>query len=127
VLQEGVFWTANQLFGITFVERFDIPVYHPDVRVWEIFDSDGVGMALFYGDFFARDSKSGGAWMGNFVEQSTLNETRPVIYNVCNYQKPVDGQPALLLWDDVITLFHEFGHTLHGLFAVQRYATLSGT
>ncbi len=84
VLQEGVFWTANQLFGITFVERFDIPVYHPDVRVWEIFDSDGVGMALFYGDFFARDSKSGGAWMGNFVEQSTLNETRPVIYNVCN-------------------------------------------
>lgn len=96
VLQEGVFWTANQLFGITFVERFDIPVYHPDVRVWEIFDSDGVGMALFYGDFFARDSKSGGAWMGNFVEQSTLNETRPVIYNVCNYQKPVDGQPALL-------------------------------
>ncbi|EAV7066154.1 peptidyl-dipeptidase Dcp [Salmonella enterica] len=127
VLQEGVFWTANQLFGITFVERFDIPVYHPDVRVWEIFDSDGVGMALFYGDFFARDSKSGGAWMGNFVEQSTLNGTRPVIYNVCNYQKPVDGQPALLLWDDVITLFHEFGHTLHGLFAVQRYATLSGT
>ncbi|EAB7573859.1 M3 family metallopeptidase [Salmonella enterica subsp. enterica] len=127
VLQEGVFWTANQLFGITFVELFDIPVYHPDVRVWEIFDSDGVGMALFYGDFFARDSKSGGAWMGNFVEQSTLNETRPVIYNVCNYQKPVDGQPALLLWDDVITLFHEFGHTLHGLFAVQRYATLSGT
>ncbi|EBK3497589.1 peptidyl-dipeptidase Dcp [Salmonella enterica subsp. enterica serovar Enteritidis] len=127
VLQEGVFWTANQLFGITFVERFDIPVYHPDVRVWEIFDSDGVGMALFYGDFFTRDSKSGGAWMGNFVEQSTLNETRPVIYNVCNYQKPVDGQPALLLWDDVITLFHEFGHTLHGLFAVQRYATLSGT
>ncbi|ECG8588820.1 peptidyl-dipeptidase Dcp [Salmonella enterica subsp. salamae] len=127
VLQEGVFWTANQLFGITFVERFDIPVYHPDVRVWEIFDHDGVGMALFYGDFFARDSKSGGAWMGNFVEQSTLNETRPVIYNVCNYQKPAEGQPALLLWDDVITLFHEFGHTLHGLFAVQQYATLSGT
>lgn len=127
VLQEGVFWTANQLFGITFVERFDIPVYHPDVRVWEIFDHDGVGMALFYGDFFARDSKSGGAWMGNFVEQSTLNDTRPVIYNVCNYQKPAEGQPALLFWDDVITLFHEFGHTLHGLFAVQRYATLSGT
>ncbi|HAK48987.1 MAG TPA: dipeptidyl carboxypeptidase II, partial [Salmonella bongori] len=99
VLQEGIFWTANQLFGITFVERYDIPVYHPDVRVWEILDHDGVGMALFYGDFFARDSKSGGAWMGNFVEQSTLNDTRPVIYNVCNYQKPVDGQPALLLWD----------------------------
>lgn len=127
VLNEGVFWTANQLYGIKFVERFDIPVYHPDVRVWEIFDHDGVGLALFYGDFFARESKSGGAWMGNFVEQSLLNETRPVIYNVCNYQKPAKGQPALLLWDDVITLFHEFGHTLHGLFATQRYATLSGT
>lgn len=127
VLNEGVFWTANQLFGIKFVERFDIPVYHPDVRVWEIFDHNGVGLALFYGDFFARDSKSGGAWMGNFVEQSTLNETRPVIYNVCNYQKPAAGELALLLWDDVITLFHEFGHTLHGLFACQRYATLSGT
>ncbi|MFV2735476.1 M3 family metallopeptidase, partial [Escherichia coli] len=124
---EGVFWTANQLFGIKFVERFDIPVYHPDVRVWEIFDHNGVGLALFYGDFFARDSKSGGAWMGNFVEQSTLNKTHPVIYNVCNYQKPAAGEPALLLWDDVITLFHEFGHTLHGLFARQRYATLSGT
>lgn len=127
VLNEGGFWTANQLFGIKFIERFDIPVYHPDVRVWEIFDHDGVGLALFYGDFFARESKSGGAWMGNFVEQSRLNETRPVIYNVCNYQKPAQGQPALLLWDDVITLFHEFGHTLHGLFATQRYATLSGT
>ncbi len=127
VLHEGVFWTANQLFGIKFIERFDIPVYHPDVRVWEIFDHNGVGLALFYGDFFARDSKSGGAWMGNFVEQSTLNETQPVIYNVCNYQKPTAGQPALLLWDDVITLFHEFGHTLHGLFASQRYASLSGT
>ncbi|MBY1055763.1 peptidyl-dipeptidase Dcp [Citrobacter europaeus] len=127
VLNEGVFWTANQLYGIKFVERFDIPVYHPDVRVWEIFDHDGIGLALFYGDFFARESKSGGAWMGNFVEQSLLNETRPVIYNVCNYQKPAKEQPALLLWDDVITLFHEFGHTLHGLFATQRYATLSGT
>ncbi|HFZ1111379.1 TPA: peptidyl-dipeptidase Dcp [Citrobacter koseri] len=127
VLNDGVFWTANQLFGIKFIERFDIPVYHPDVRIWEIFDHDGVGLALFYGDFFARESKSGGAWMGNFIEQSTLNETRPVIYNVCNYQKPAAGQPALLLWDDVITLFHEFGHTLHGLFATQRYATLSGT
>ncbi|AMH14522.1 peptidyl-dipeptidase Dcp [Citrobacter sp. FDAARGOS_156] len=127
VLNEGVFWTANQLFGIKFIERFDIPVYHPDVRVWEIFDHDGVGLALFYGDFFARESKNGGAWMGNFVEQSLQNETRPVIYNVCNYQKPAQDQPALLLWDDVITLFHEFGHTLHGLFASQRYATLSGT
>ncbi|MEN0579596.1 peptidyl-dipeptidase Dcp [Phytobacter palmae] len=127
VLNEGVFFAANQLFGIRFVERTDIPVYHPDVRVWEIFDQNDEGLALFYGDFFARDSKSGGAWMGNFIEQSTLLSTKPVIYNVCNYQKPAAGQTALLSWDDVITLFHEFGHTLHGLFARQRYATLSGT
>ncbi|HGU9822066.1 TPA: peptidyl-dipeptidase Dcp [Enterobacter cancerogenus] len=127
VLHDGVFWAASELFGIRFVERFDIPVYHPDVRVWEIFDHTGEGMALFYGDFFARDSKSGGAWMGNFVEQSFESSARPVIYNVCNYQKPATGQTALLSWDDVITLFHEFGHTLHGLFASQHYATLSGT
>ncbi|MDU6924278.1 peptidyl-dipeptidase Dcp [Franconibacter helveticus] len=127
VLTEGVFRAASDLFGISFTERFDIPPYHPDVRVWEIYDQSGEGLALFYGDFFARDSKSGGAWMGNFVEQSTLFATRPVIYNVCNYQKPAPGQPALISWDDVITLFHEFGHTLHGLFARQRYATLSGT
>ena len=126
-LEEGVFWAASQLFGISFVERFDIPVYHPDVRVWEIVDHNGEGMALFYGDFFARDSKGGGAWMGNFVEQSHEFAARPVIYNVCNYQKPANGQLALLSWDDVITLFHEFGHTLHGLFANQRFATLSGT
>lgn len=127
VLEDGVFWTTTQLFGIRFVERFDIPVYHPDVRVWEIFDHTGEGMALFYGDFFARDSKAGGAWMGNFVEQSYEFAARPVIYNVCNYQKPANGQTALISWDDVITLFHEFDHTLHGLFASQRYATLSGT
>jgi len=127
VLHDGVFWAASQLFGISFVERFDIPVYHPDVRVWEIFDHTGEGMALFYGDFFARDSKGGGAWMGNFVDQSHEFAARPVIYNVCNYQKPANGQTALISWDDVITLFHEFGHTLHGLFASQRFATLSGT
>ncbi|UYM56063.1 peptidyl-dipeptidase Dcp [Leclercia adecarboxylata] len=127
VLTDGVFWAATRLFGITFAERRDIPVYHPDVRVWEIFDHHGEGMALFYGDFFARDSKGGGAWMGNFIEQSHEAGSRPVIYNVCNYQKPAEGQPALISWDDVITLFHEFGHTLHGLFASQRYATLSGT
>ncbi|EGT5701916.1 peptidyl-dipeptidase Dcp [Cronobacter sakazakii] len=127
VLIHGVFYAASTLFGLRFQERTDIPVYHPDVRVWEIFDKDGSGLALFYGDFFARDSKSGGAWMGNFVDQSTLTGHRPVIYNVCNYLKPAAGQPALISWDDVITLFHEFGHTLHGLFASQRYATLSGT
>ncbi|SMG29194.1 peptidyl-dipeptidase Dcp [Cedecea sp. NFIX57] len=127
VLTNGVFWAASQLFGLRFVERFDIPTYHPDVRTWEIFDNDGRGMALFYGDFFARDSKGGGAWMGNFVEQSTLFDAMPVIYNVCNYTKPASGEAALISWDDVITLFHEFGHTLHGLFATQRYASLSGT
>ena len=127
VLQDGVFWAASQLFGLRFVERFDIPVYNPDVRVWEIFDHTGEGIALFYGDFFARESKAGGAWMGNFVEQSYEFASRPVIYNVCNYQKPANGQTALISWDDVVTLFHEFGHTLHGLFASQRYASLSGT
>lgn len=127
VLQDGVFWTASQLFGLRFVERFDIPVYHPDVQVWEIFDHNGEGIALFYGDYFARDSKSGGAWMDVFVEQSTLREQRPVIYNVCNYTRPLCEQSALLSWDEVITLFHEFGHALHGLFANQRYASLSGT
>ncbi|MDM4206242.1 peptidyl-dipeptidase Dcp [Klebsiella spallanzanii] len=127
VLRDGVFWTATQLFGIRFVERFDIPVYHPDVQVWEIIDANGEGIALFYGDYFSRDSKSGGAWMGVFVEQSTLRAQHPVIYNVCNYQKPKGGNSALLSWDEVITLFHEFGHTLHGLFASQKYASLSGT
>lgn len=127
VLDNGMFWAASKLFGLKFVERFDIPTYHPDVRVWEIIDKDGRGMALFYGDYFARDSKGGGAWMGNFVEQSTLFENDPVIYNVCNYVKPAAGEPALISWDDVVTLFHEFGHTLHGLFASQRYATISGT
>ena len=115
-----MFWTATQLFGIRFIERFDIPVYHPDVQVWEIIDANGEGIALFYGDYFSRDSKSGGAWMGVFVEQSTLRAQHPVIYNVCNYQKPKAGHSALLSWDEVITLFHEFGHTLHGLFASQK-------
>lgn len=127
VLEKGVFWAATQLYGIRFTQRHDLPVYHPDVQVYEIFDTDGSGMALFYTDFFKRDSKGGGAWMSNFVNQSTLLDEKPVIYNVCNYTKPPNGEPALLSWDDVITLFHEFGHTLHGLFASQRYPSLSGT
>ena len=127
VLENGVFWAATRLFGITFALRNDIPVYHPDVRVYEIGDSNGEPIALFYTDFFKRDNKGGGAWMSNFVVRSTLLGTRPVIYNVCNYSKPAAGQPALISWDDVITLFHEFGHTLHGLFAEQRYPSLSGT
>lgn len=127
VLEKGVFYAATELYGITFTARDDLPVYHPDVRVYEIIDSDGEPMALFYTDYFARDNKRGGAWMSNFVDQSTLLGTKPVIYNVCNYTKPAAGEPALLNWDEVITLFHEFGHTLHGLFASQRYPTLSGT
>ncbi|WP_380178789.1 peptidyl-dipeptidase Dcp [Kalamiella sp. sgz302252] len=127
VLENGVFWAATQLYGITFKSRSDIPVYHPDVRVYEIADADGEPMALFYTDYFKRDNKGGGAWMSNFVDQSRLLGTKPVIYNVCNYPKPPQGEPALLAWDDVITLFHEFGHTLHGLFAEQRYPSLSGT
>ncbi len=127
VLEKGAFYAATQLFGITFKPRDDIPVYHPDVKVYEVLDHDGTSLALFYTDFFKRDSKSGGAWMGNFVDQSKLLGTKPVIYNVCNYSKPQAGQPALLSWDEVITLFHEFGHALHGIFADQQYPHLSGT
>lgn len=127
VLHNGVFYAANLLYGISFKERKDIPVYHPDVRVYEVFDKDGQSLALFYTDFFKRDNKGGGAWMSNFVEQSKLNGTKPVIYNVSNFTKPATGQPALLSYDDVITMFHEFGHALHGMFADQQYPSLSGT
>jgi peptidyl-dipeptidase Dcp len=127
VLRDGVFYAANGLYGVTFKERHDIPVYHKDVRVFEVFDRDGTSMALFYGDFFARDNKNGGAWMDNFVIQSKLLGSRPVIYNVTNFAKPAPGQPALISLDDVMTMFHEFGHALHGLFADQRYPSLSGT
>ncbi|WNL46770.1 peptidyl-dipeptidase Dcp [Dyella sp. BiH032] len=126
VLQNGVFYAANQLYGLTFKERKDIPVYQPDVRVFEVFDKDGTSMALFYCDYFKRDNKNGGAWMSNFVDQSKLLDTKPVVYNVANFTKPAPGQPALLSFDDVITMFHEFGHALHGLFADSQYPTLSG-
>jgi len=127
VLQNGVFYAANQLYGLTFKERKDIPVYQPDVRVFEVFDKDGKSLALFYCDYFKRDNKGGGAWMDNFVGQSRLLGTKPVIYNVANFAKPAAGQPALLSYDDVITMFHEFGHALHGMFADEQYPTLSGT
>lgn len=127
VLQNGVFYAANQLYGITFKERKDIPVYQPDVRVFEVFDKDGTSMALFYVDYFKRDNKNGGAWMSNFVDQSKLLGTKPVVYNVANFTKPAAGQPALLSFDDVVTMFHEFGHALHGMFAASQYPSLSGT
>jgi peptidyl-dipeptidase Dcp len=127
VLKNGVFYAANQLYGLTFKERHDIPVYNPDVRVFEVFDKDGKSLALWYCDYFKRDNKQGGAWMDNFVQQSKLLGTKPVIYNVANFTKPAAGQPALLSWDDVITMFHEFGHALHGMFADERYPSLSGT
>jgi len=127
VLQNGVFYAANQLYGLTFKERKDIPVYQPDVRVFEVFDKDGTSMALFYCDYFKRDNKGGGAWMSNFVDQSKLLGAKPVVYNVANFTKPAPGQPALLSFDDVITMFHEFGHALHGMFADSQYATLSGS
>jgi peptidyl-dipeptidase Dcp len=127
VLENGLFYAANKLYGITFKQRKDIPVYQPDVRVFEVFDKDGSQLGLAYFDYFKRDNKSGGAWMSNFMEQSKLVGTKPVIYNVANFTKPAPGQPALLSFDDVTTMFHEFGHGLHGLFANQTYPLISGT
>jgi peptidyl-dipeptidase Dcp len=127
VLENGVFYAANQLYGLTFKERHDLPVYHPDVRVFEVFDANGKHLALFYCDYFKRDNKNGGAWMSNFVEQSRLLATLPVIYNVANFSKPAEGEPALISFTDVITMFHEFGHALHGMFSDAEYPTLAGT
>ena len=127
VLENGVFYAANQLYGITFHERQDIPVYEPDVRVFEVSNADGRPLALFYCDYFKRDNKQGGAWMGSFVEQSKLIGTLPVVYNVANFPKPAPGQPALISFTDVTTMFHEFGHALHGMFSNTEYPSLSGT
>jgi peptidyl-dipeptidase Dcp len=127
VLEKGVFYAAEKFYGITFKERKDLPVYHPDVVAYEVFDNDGKSMALYYLDFYTRSNKNGGAWMSNFVEQSHLLNQKPVIVNVFNYQKPAAGKPSLISYDDVSTMFHEFGHTLHGLFADQKYVSISGT
>ena len=127
VLQNGVFYAAHQLYGLTFKERHDIPVYQPDVRVFEVFDADGKPLALFYCDYFKRDNKNGGAWMDVLMNESKLLGTLPVIYNVANFEKPAPGEPALISFDDVTTMFHEFGHGLHGMFADTEYPSLSGT
>jgi peptidyl-dipeptidase Dcp len=127
VLENGVFFAANRLYGITFKERKDIPVYEPDVRVFEVSDVDGKPLALFYCDYFKRDNKNGGAWMSEFVGQSKLLGTLPVIYNVANLQKPAPGEAALISFEDVTTMFHEFGHALHGMFSNTLFPTLAGT
>ena len=127
VLEKGVFYAAHELYGLTFKERKDIPVWQPDVRVFEVIDADGTPLALWYCDYFKRDNKNGGAWEDTLVGQSKLLGTLPVAFNVANFEKPAPGQPALLSFDDVTTMFHEFGHALHSMFANTAYPSLSGT
>ncbi len=127
VLINGVFYAANRVYGLTFEERNDIPTYHPDMRVFEVKDKDGKTKALFYCDYFRRPTKRGGAWMEEFTKQSRQRQTISVVYNVCNNAKAPDGQPSLLTWDEVTTLFHEFGHALHGILSDCQYNKLSGT
>ena len=127
VLLNGVFYAANRVYGLTFKERTDIPTYHPDMRVFEVFDKDGQSMALFYGDYYRRASKRGGAWMDNFQEQSRHWNQKPIIFNVCNNAKAPEGKPSLITWDEVTTMFHEFGHALHGMLSNCEYKTLAGT
>jgi peptidyl-dipeptidase Dcp len=127
VLEDGVFYAANQLYGLTFKERKDLPTWNPDMRVFQVNDQDGKELALFYIDPWKRDNKNGGAWMSNLVNQSYLRGTKPVVFNVENFTKPAPGKPMLITFDDVTTMFHEFGHALHGMFAAQTYPTLSGT
>ena len=127
VLEKGVFYAAGQLYGLSFKARTDIAVYHPDVRVWEVFEADGSKLGLFYGDFYARPSKRGGAWMNAYVPQNGLTGTQPVVANHQNIPKPADGQPTLMTFDEVTTMFHEFGHALHGLFSDVKYPQFAGT
>ena len=127
VLHDGVFYAANRLYGLTFTERSDLTGYHPDVRVWEVFNEDGSGLGLFLGDFYTRDTKSGGAWMNSFMDQSRLDGTRAVVINNLNISTPGAGEPTLLSYDQVVTTFHEFGHALHGLFSDVTYPLFAGT
>ena len=127
VLEDGIFYAANQLYGLSFKERNDIPVYNPDVRVFEVFDSDGSSIGLWYCDYYKRDNKSGGAWEDTFMDGSGLLKTKPVVFNVLNIPKPGPGQPALLNFDQVTTMFHEFGHALHALLTTVEYPRLAGT
>ena len=127
VLNNGVFYAANKVFGLSFKARPDLPLYHPDARAWEVFEEDGSSLGLFIGDFYARDSKRGGAWMNAYVPQSGLLGTQPVVANHQNIPKPPEGEPTLMTFDEVITMFHEFGHALHGLFSDVRYPRFSGT
>ena len=127
VLKDGVFYTMNNLFGISFEERFDLPVYHPDVRVFNVYDQNDEQLGLFYADYFTRDSKRGGAWMNAYVQQSHLMDKKPVIVNVMNIQPPAEGEPALISFDNVQTMFHEMGHAVHGLFSDVKYPSLGGT
>lgn len=126
-LEDGVFFAMTKFYGITFQRRNDLPTYHPDMRVYTVLDKDGSELALFYVDPFARPNKQGGAWMGNFVEQSHLLGHKPVIHNTLNVPAPRPGEPALMTYDETITMFHEFGHAIHGMFADQQYPSLSGT
>lgn len=123
----GVFYAANRVYGLTFKQRKDIPTYHPDMKVFEVIDRNGRPIALFYSDFFRRPTKRGGAWMSAFAKQSRQRGQLPIIYNVCNNAKAPEGQPSLITWDEVCTMFHEFGHALHGILSNCQYNTLSGT
>ena len=127
VLTNGVFYAANRVYGLTFKERKDIPLYHPDMKAFEVIDKDGSTKALFYCDYYRRPTKRGGAWMDGFAKQSRQWNQIPIIYNVCNSAKAPEGQPSLLTWDEVTTMFHEFGHALHGILSDCQYNTLSGT
>ncbi|MDQ3269738.1 MAG: M3 family metallopeptidase [Pseudomonadota bacterium] len=127
VLENGVFYAANQLYGLTFKKRSDLPVYHPDVTVYDVFDKDGSQLAIFLFDPYARESKRGGAWMNSYVDQSELTGNLPVVANHQNIPEPSEGKPTLLTWDEVTTMFHEFGHALHGMFSDVKYPFFSGT